>query len=176
MKFISESLAESDFDQLTIRDLDFENLTAIGLPLKTKLNLKAYNHLEKVSKFQILQIPLLNPITTQPALFDDTRRNNLDLGKLFQVAPSEQVIELEIPNGFELLEIPEPTFISNEFGIYELFFSRTKNGIQVTRKLQFKTNLVAQNDYPAFKKFYLEMLDGDRTKLAIRKRATVVSQ
>ena len=41
MKFISESLAESDFDQLTIRDLDFENLTAIGLPLKTKLNLKA---------------------------------------------------------------------------------------------------------------------------------------
>ena len=176
LKFISESLAVSDFDQMTIRDLDFENLKEISKPLKTKLNLKAYNHLEKVSKFQILQIPLLNPITTQPALFDDTRRNNLDLTKLFQIAPSEQIIELEIPNGFELLEIPEPTFITNEFGTYELFFSKIKKGIQVTRKLQFKNSLVAQHDYPAFKKFYLEMLDGDRTKLAIRKRAAVVSQ
>ena len=174
LKFISESLAESDFDQLTIRDLDFENLTEIGQPLKTKLNLKAYNHIEKVSKFQIRQIPLLNPITTQPALFDDTRRNNLDLGKLFQIAPSEQIIELEIPNGYELLETPEPTLITNEFGTYELFFTKKENGIQVTRKLQFKNSLVAQDDYLAFKKFYLAMLDGDRTKLAIRKRAVVV--
>ena len=83
---------------------------------------------------------------------------------------------MEIPNGYELLEIPEPTVIVNEFGVYELFFSKIKKGIKVTRKLQFKNSLVEQHDYPVFKKFYLEMLDSDRTKLAIRKRVVSVSR
>ena len=174
--FLTENFATADIDHLKIRDFSFYHLKDIDSNLKTQLELKAFNHLEKVSSFQILQIPILNPITTRTSMFAEYRSNNLALDQLFNLAPSEQIIDLQIPNGFELLEVPEDIVSENEFGSYELLFKKTKKGIQIKRKLFFKHHFIASDSYADFKEFYLELLDGDRTKLAIRKRATVVRQ
>lgn len=174
--FLKENLASAEFDHLKIRNFSFGHLQEIDSILFTKLELKAFHHLEKVSDFQILQIPILNPITTRTALFGEIRHNNLSLKELFNLAPSEQVIDLNIPNGYELLEIPRNIILENDFGRYELIFKRKKSGVQVLRKLIFKQHFVTSDSYPDFKMFYLELLDGDRTKLAIRKRAMIVKQ
>jgi len=176
LSFLKEDLASAEFDHLKIRDFSFQNLQDIDSTLLTSLELKAFHHLEKVSDFQILQIPILHPITTRTALFGEVRHNNLALGELFNLAPCEQVIDLEIPNGYELLEIPRDIILENEFGRYELIFKRKKSGVQVFRKLVFKQHFVSSEAYADFKMFYLDLLDGDRTKLAIRKRARLVRQ
>ncbi|MFK7772788.1 MAG: transglutaminase domain-containing protein [Saprospiraceae bacterium] len=174
--FLKENLASAEFDHLKIRDFSFDHLQEIDSNLMTSIELKAFHHLEKVSNFQILQIPILHPITTRTALFGEVRHNNLALGELFNLAPSEQVVDLQIPNGFELLEIPNDIILENEFGRYELIFKKQKTGIQISRKLVFKQHFVSSDAYADFKIFYLELLDGDRTKLAIRKRANLVRQ
>jgi len=176
LDFLTEKYASTDIDHLKIRDFSFKNLQEIDSSLITNLELKAFNHLEKVSSFQILQIPILNPITTRTPLFGEFRHNNLALGELFDLAPSEQIIDLEIPNGLELLEVPENIIIENEFGEYTLQFKKIKKGIQIQRKLVFKHHFITSESYSDFKEFYLQLLDGDRTKLAIRKRAAVVRQ
>ncbi len=174
--FLKEHLASAEFDHLKIKDFSFDYLQEIDSSLMTNLELKAFHHLEKVSDFQILQIPILHPITTRTALFGEVRHNNLSLGELFNLTPSEEMIDLQIPSGYELLEIPRDIFLENEFGRYELIFKRTKSGIQIYRKLIFKQHFVSTESYVDFKSFYLKLLDGDRTKLAIQKRAMIVRQ
>lgn len=174
--FLKENLVSSEFDHLKIKNFSFQYLQEIDSSLITALNLKAFHHLEKVSDFQILQIPILHPITSRTALFGEMRHNNLSLGELFNLAPNEQVIDLQIPNGYELLEIPRDIILENEFGRYELIFKRKNSGIQILRKLTFKQHFVSSDSYADFKIFYLNLLDADRTKLAIRKRAMIVRQ
>ncbi len=176
LEFLTENFASADIDHLKIRDFSFENLKEIDAELVTELEMRAFNHLEKVSSFQILQVPFLNPITTRSALFGEFRNNNLALSELFNLAPSEQIIDLQIPKGFELLEVPDDVLVENEFGTYELNFKKLKTGIQIQRKLSFEHHFIKSDSYSDFKEFYLQLLDGDRTKLAIRKRAAVVKQ
>lgn len=176
LTFLKHDLATSEFDHLKIHDFSFQYLNDIDSNLMTHLELKAFHHLEKVSDFQILQIPILHPITTQTALFGEIRHNNLNLADLFNIAPSEQYLFLEIPKGFELLEIPRDIILDNEFGRYELSFQKKKDGIKIFRKLVFKQHFVDSNSFSAFKIFYLKLLDGDKTKLAIRKQSRLVRQ
>jgi hypothetical protein len=168
--FWKENLASAEFDHLKIQNFSFEFLSNIDSSLMASLELKAFHHLEKVSNFQILQLPILHPITTRTALFGEIRHNNLSLGDLFNLAPSEQTIDLQIPNGYEFLETPRDIIRENEFGSYQLIFRKKKSGLRVSRKLVFKQHFLSSESYSDFKIFYLEMLDGDRTKLAIRKR------
>jgi hypothetical protein len=109
-------------------------------------------------------------------LFGEVRHNNLSLGELFNLAPSEQIIDLQIPRGYELLEIPRNIILENEFGRYELTFKKNESGIQIFRKLIFKQHFISSESYANFKLFYLDLLDGDRTKLALRKRTMIVRQ
>lgn len=174
--FLNENLSSAEFDHLKIQDYNFAQLKNIDASLNLAIEMKAFHHVEKVSDFQILEIPILHPITTRTAMFGELRINNLELAKLFDLAPSEQLIDLEIPKGFELLEIPKNVILENKFGSYQLQFKKTPNGLQVQRRLIFKKHFVTGMEYPDFKKFYLKLLDADRTKLAIRKRSVMVKQ
>jgi Tfp pilus assembly protein PilF len=168
-KFLLGYFGEGSFDHLTLDDFSFKNLENITAPLEMDMNMKAYNYIERVSDFYIVQIPLLNAIKTRPVLFTEKRYNNLDLNALFETAPSYQNIELEIPKEFKLMDIPKNIQIDNEFGRYEMVFEKTDNGIRVNRKLELKTRLIEYEDYGKFKAFYLDLLDADRMKLALMK-------
>ncbi len=167
-KFLTEYFAEGVFDHLLLNQFGFDNLDDITAPLQGNLSLKAYNHVERVSDFFIIQIPLLKGITTRPALFAEKRYNNLDLSALFELTPSFQEIDLEIPADFRLMEMPADMEIDNQFGRYRLTFEKTPKGLRIHRTMIFKSRLVSYEDYDDFKAFYLQLLDADRMKLAIR--------
>lgn len=168
-KFLLSYFGEGSFDNLTLNQFSFQNLEDITAPLEMDMELKAYNYIERVSNFFIVQVPLLNAITTRPTLFLEKRHNNLDLNALFETAPSFQHIELEIPKEFKLMDIPKDIQIDNEFGTYEMRFERTPNGILIVRNFELKTRLIEYKDYAKFKDFYIELLDADRMKLALTK-------
>ncbi len=169
-KYLKEYFGEGAFDHLILNDFSFENLDDITIPLKGSLTMKAFNHVEKVSDFYIIQIPIMKGVTTRPALFAAERYNNLDLSSLFELTPAFQEIDLEIPSDFQLMEMPKDIKIDNKYGSYELKFERMDKGLRIKRNMIFKTSLVDYEEYDAFKSFYLEVLDYDRMKLAIRKR------
>jgi len=169
-KYLKEYFGEGAFDHLILSDFSFENLDDITIPLKGSLTMKAFNHVEKVSDFYIIQIPIMKGITTRPALFAEERYNNLDLSYLFELTPAFQEIDLEIPSDFQLMEMPKDIQLDNKYGTYDLKFERMDNGLRIKRNMVFKTSLVEYEEYDAFKTFYLEVLDYDRMKLAIRKR------
>lgn len=167
-KFLTTYFAEGVFDHLILKGFGFENLKNITAPLLGKMQMKAYNHAEKVSDFFIVQIPMLKGVTTRPALFSQKRYNNLDLSQLFELTPTYQHIELQLLKRWKLMSLPKNILIDNEFGHYELSFERMSDGVLIQRALKFKNRLVKHEDYDAFKAFYLEILDADRIKLGLR--------
>ncbi len=168
-KFLLEYFGEGSFDHLTLNSFSFENLEDITAPLEMDMDMKAYNYIERVSNFYIVQVPLLNAITTRPTLFSEKRYNNLDLNSLFETAPSYQNIDMEIPDGFKLMDLPQDIQIDNKFGKYQMTFEKTDKGVRINRSLELKTRLIEYEDYKALKAFYIELLDADRMKLALTK-------
>ena len=68
------------------------------------------------------------------------------------------------------MEMPKDIKIDNKYGSYDLKFEKMDKGLRIKRNMVFKTSLVEYEEYDDFKAFYLEVLDYDRMKLAIRKR------
>ena len=105
----------------------------------------------------------------QKALFASQRYNAIDLDAFFELAPIFETVDFEVPQGFELVEIPQNLILHTRFGDYELTFEPTPTGLRLKRSLVFKQRFLLDTDFPEFKKFYLSVLDGDDVRLAMKK-------
>jgi hypothetical protein len=171
-KKLSEYFGGGVLAQLDVEAADFANLDSINAPLQARVRLKAFHQLDKVSNLYILPAPLPLSTPTQKALFAARRYNDLDLDLLFELAPVRETVDLQLPPGYVLAEMPEARRLSGRFGDYSLTFERIDGGLRIQREVTFKERFVDHADFEEFKKFYLGMLDGDDAFLALRKLGT----
>ena len=168
-KKISEYFGGGVLHHLDISTIEFANLDSINEPLQTRVQMTAYNQLDKVSDLYIMPLPLPLSTPTQKAMFAAKRYNDLDVDGLFELAPVRETVEVTFPAGYRLVDIPQNKRISNAFGDYTLTFEKTAAGIRIRREVTLKQRFVSHLDFLAFKKFYLDMLDADDALLALRK-------
>ncbi|MCC6410296.1 MAG: hypothetical protein IT270_01480 [Saprospiraceae bacterium] len=156
----------SHLDLLSFR---FEGLDSFDAPLTLKMEATAYHQLDRVSNLWIMPLPLPMSLPVQKALFASQRYNDIDLDAFFELAPIFETVDFEVPQGFELVEIPQNLILHTRFGDYELTFEPTATGLRLKRSLVFKQRFLLDTDFPEFKKFYLAVLDGDDVRLAMKK-------
>jgi Transglutaminase-like superfamily len=168
-KKISEYYGGGVLTHLDYESIDFENLQATNEPLRAKIRMTGFNQLDKVSNFWIMPLPLPLSTPTHKALFAAKRYNDLDLDILFELAPIREKIDLTLPEGFSMLEMPQNQLFSTRFGDYSLKFEvLPKGGMRVNREVTFKQRFIPHYDFLEFKAFYLKMLDADDVKIALK--------
>jgi transglutaminase-like putative cysteine protease len=168
-KKISEYFGGGVLTHLDYESIDFENLQETNEPLRAKIRMTGFNQLDKVSNFWIMPLPLPLSTPTSKSLFAAKRYNDLDLDVLFELAPVREKIDLTLPAGFSILEMPQNQTFSTRFGDYSLRFeSLPNNSIRVIREVTFKMRFIPHYDFLEFKEFYLKMLDADDVKLAMK--------
>lgn len=168
-KKISEYFGGGVLNHLDLGAIEFANLDSINEPLQTRVQMTAYNQLDKVSDLYIMPLPLPLSTPTQKAMFAAKRYNDLDVDNLFELAPVRETVDLALPAGYRLAGMPQNQRISNAFGDYALTFEKTATGLRIRREVTLKQRFVHHADFQAFKKFYLDMLDADDALLALRK-------
>ncbi len=168
-KKISEYFGGGVLNHLDLGTIEFDNLDSINEPLRTRVQMTAYNQLDKVSDLYIMPLPLPLSTPTQKAMFAAQRYNDLDVDDLFELAPVRETVDVTLPPGYRLAEMPQNQRISNAFGDYTLTFEKTATGLRIRREVTLKQRFVYHADFQAFKKFYLDMLDADDALLALRK-------
>jgi len=168
-KKISEYFGGGVLNHLDLGTIEFDNLDSINEPLRTRVQMTAYNQLDKVSDLYIMPLPLPLSTPTQKAMFAAKRYNDLDVDDLFELAPVRETVEVTLPVGYRLAEMPKDRKISNQFGDYALTFEKTATGLRIQREVTLKQRFIYHADFQAFKKFYLDMLDADDALLALRK-------
>lgn len=168
-KLLSDYFSGGVLTHLNLNEFECENLDSINAPLRSSLQITAYNQLDHVSDLYIMPLPLPLSSPTQKALFSAKRYNDLDLDALFELAPVRETVDLILPKGYALAEMPADQHFSSVFGDYDLSFEKTANGLRVRREVDFKQRFVEHDDFQELKKFYLRMLDADDLLLALKK-------
>ena len=168
-KMVSDYFSGGVLTHLNLNEFNCENLDSINEPLRTRLQITAYNQLDHVSNLFIMPLPLPLSSPTQKALFSVKRYNDLDLDALFELAPVRESVELVLPKGFTLAEMPADQRFSSVFGDYALTFEKTPGGLRMLREVNFKKRFVGHDEFQELKKFYLRMLDADDLLLALKK-------
>jgi len=154
---------------LDVEDFEFFNTDSLNEPLKGRFNLKAYHQLDQVSNLYILPLPLPFSTPTEKGMFAAKRYNDMDLNKTFELSPVYEKVELTLPKGFVLAELPKDRQLDNRFGTYHLSFEKTPAGLLIHRRSSFKMRFLNYVDFTEFKQFYLDMLDADDAFLALKK-------
>jgi hypothetical protein len=168
-RFISQNFGESTFENLKIVNYDFGKLEGITESLESEFTFKSDKYLDKISRFYVFEIPYMKATDRFSELLTEKRYNNLDLHQIMDIYPTVQTVNIEMPNGYRVSEIPESIIMNNAFFDYEVRYEQTANGMKIYRKLYFKDRLVKIEDYTEFKKLYLEMVEADGLKLAMEK-------
>lgn len=170
-KQLSEYFGGGVLHHLSLDEVQYHNLEDINDPLRIDVRMTAFNQLDRVSNLYIMPLPLPVSMPTQKALFAARRYNDLDLDALLELAPVRENVALTLPAGFELAELPQTQKIENEFGTYVLSFEKTAAGLNIRREVTLKKRFIPFDQFGAFKRFYLDMLDADDALLALRKKA-----
>jgi len=168
-KLLSDYFSGGVLTHLNLNQFDCDNLDSINMPLSIRMQITAYNQLDHVSGLYIMPLPLPLSTPTQKALFSNKRYNDLDLDALFELAPVRETVELVLPKGYQLAEMPVNQQFSSPFGDYALSFEKTTGGLLIRREVVFHQRFVDHTDFQEVKKYYLRMLDADDLLLALKK-------
>ncbi len=166
-KKIAEYLGGGVLNHIDLTRLEVPNLDDLNAPLQVKIDVKAYNPLDKVTNLFIMPLPLPLATPTHKILFAPRRYNDLDLDELFSLSPVLETIDFTLPEDLKLAEIPANRSLSTPFGEYSLTFEQRPGGIRISRSVVFHKRFIPYTDFEAFKAFYLAMLEADDAKLAL---------
>lgn len=168
-KRISQYFGGGVLHHLDVEALEFSNLDSINAPLRTRMRLRAFHQLDRVSNLWIMPLPLPLSTPTHKGLFAAKRYNNLDVDVLFELAPVRETVDLTLPAGYSLAEMPQNQRLSTPFGEYALMFEPIPGGLRIRREVTFRQRFIQHDTFLEFKKFYLAMLDADDALLALKK-------
>lgn len=168
-KLLSDYFSGGVLTHLNLNQFACDNLDSINMPLDIRMQITAYNQLDHVSGLYIMPLPLPLSTPTQKALFSNKRYNDLDLDALFELAPVLETVELILPKGYQLAEMPVNQQFSSPFGNFSLFFEKTAAGLRIRREVIFHRRFIDHTDFQELKKYYLRMLDADDLLLALKK-------
>lgn len=166
-----ELLGKGVFENLQIQSLDFGNKDEILAPLKSSFKLRSEGFSDKVANLFILRIPYMKAVLPNAALLTEKRLNRLDVNDLLDAQPIQHRVVMKFPVGYKLTELPEDVSEKSEFGEYSIRFKKIPNGIEVYKSQIFYRNVIDIKDFDAFKKYYLKILDHDKMKIAIQRKA-----
>lgn len=169
-KKISQYFGGGVLHHLDVEALEFSNLDSINAPLRTQMRLRAFHQLDRVSNLWIMPLPLPLSTPTHKGLFAAKRYNDLDADVLLELVPVLETVDLTLPAGYALAEMPQNQRFSTPFGEYALTFEPMVGGLRIRREVTYRQRFVHHDVFLAFKKFYLDMLDADDALLALRKR------
>ena len=115
-------------------------------------------------------MPYLEAIKKNQAILENNRTNRVDLEKVLNIYPSEQIVNLKIPVGYTFAEFPQNIDHNSSFSNYSVHFKSTSTGLQIIKKQRFLKNIIETNEFESFKTDYLKLLDLDKFKIALVKK------
>jgi tetratricopeptide (TPR) repeat protein len=160
-KELSDYFAGGALSHTELEDIQFTAMDDVEAPLLLSMRLKAYQIFDQVLQFQIMPLPLPMSLRPEKTLFAARRYNDLDIDALLELAPIFETIDLELPAGRQLAEMPPDRSVESPFGRYELRFTALPDGLRVERRLVFHRRFIKYAEFEAFKQFYRTILNGD---------------
>lgn len=96
------------------------------------------------------------------------RTTNFEINKNYK---NLDEIEIQLPIGYELIDIPKPISIVSEFGIYKMEFVKASNDLVIyKRDVELYSGNFDKSKYEDYRKFRKEIKKNDEMKLLLTKK------
>jgi tetratricopeptide (TPR) repeat protein len=160
-----------DFAKVKLIDLQFDSTiytTADSVVYTTKFTVS--NCFSEFNGQYLLKIPFTYKQEPMDFLNDDDRKYPLAFWKYINDDFQEETVVFNIPNGYYLVATPENKIYNSKYVDYALTFKRDGDKLIVTRKLNFKIDVVPVEDFKEFVAFYTKVIKADETQIGFKKR------
>jgi len=165
LKKMKENL-ESNFSNVTIRELNFEDLDDIKTYLDYSYKFVANDYLVSTGSFNIFKIPFTYNTSSSSYVSYEERKTPIDTW--MWKGARDETIELNLPSTFKLMELPEDVSLDNKFATYTMSFKKVGQKIIVTRNLNVKKEWIEVDEYKEFKEFYNKLVKADSAQLLLK--------
>ncbi len=168
-KTLTKSISE-DYTSVELLDLKFEdNLKDLSDSVNYSYSYKVKNPFTEIKNMKIMKFPWIDFVVAGDVTSEDERKYPIALWRYLNTDEEYSRVELEIPDGLKVSEVPESVSLKSEFADYEVTYKLEGNKLIGIRKVEYKNDVVPAEKYQEFKKFYEQMVESDNRQIALEK-------
>ena len=159
---------ENSYNGVEISNYEVKNKNEDLLePVDESFSFQSVNHTEIIGKEFFINPMLFFTMNKNPFL-QENRKMPVYFGYPTQ---KKYMINLEIPEGFEVESIPNGINLSAGNGAltFKCFLAKNDNRIQIAVQTEFKKTIVSAEDYSMLKDFYQKIVDKEKEKIVLKK-------
>ncbi|MGB5928407.1 MAG: transglutaminase domain-containing protein, partial [Cyclobacteriaceae bacterium] len=167
-KRMLESVGNS-LSGVKLKKLKFdENLYNTSDTVSYVTEYSASNALTRLSNLMLFRIPYNEKQMPVDFLSDNSRKYPVDFWQYWAYDVAKEVIEVEIPEGKTLLELPKDQNFTCSMADYSLTFKVKGNKLVITRVVDIKKELMPVEDLAETRSFFEKVVAADDTQLAFQ--------
>lgn len=168
MERFEQSLSNSNKNAVKLESLTFDGLTGPGDVFTTNCAYTVMNDVVDAGSMKMIKIPFTDVIATLESLSPDTRDYPIEYWNYENTDEYETNINIQIPEGLHLLEMPQDKDLKFKETSYSLKFLQEGNTIKIVRRASMCRKDIAPADYYAFKKFFKEIVEAESKYLVFK--------
>jgi hypothetical protein len=159
-----ESLLGNNLSSFVLAKAQVGNMGDISEPLMVRYDFTASNYAKKAGNLLLVR-PRVVGQKGWAIMEGDKRIYPVEYDA---ASVQSDVFEIEIPDGFEVDELPDPVDVTYDFGEYHSKIQQTGNALKYTRAFTIKKVIVPTTQLDDLKKFYRQ-IGGDERNTAVLK-------
>jgi hypothetical protein len=157
-----------DYNQTTLKSLKFSNLTGLSDTVQYTYEFFGPEALADLGGLQVLALPWSEKAKSFDYNFTADRKYTMDLWNS-DYDGEEESVEVNLPAGLILAEIPQNVQLSCPVADYSLNYKQARGKITISRKLKYRKNEITLADMKEFELFYRKVVSADSRQLAMKK-------
>ncbi len=160
---------QSSFPDAKVSNLNFANPEKANESFKSSLEIELPNAAQINDDF-IYMSPMLGNGYEENPLKLESRTFSVDMP--FQIK-EQYVINLTIPEGYAVEELPEPALVKMEEdgGVFRYLVSENDGKIQITSKIHIKKNRYKPDEYQGIRHFYDLIIEKQGEQIVLKKKS-----
>jgi tetratricopeptide (TPR) repeat protein len=153
--------------KLTFLDFD-DNLKTTSDTLTYRYNYTVSNCFTHIADMTLLKLPFADSQGPMDFISNDKRKYPLDFWRFVSSDIERETININIPEGKKLVEIPETIRYSCNVADYMLDFKLEDHELIVTREMKYKDDYVPIDKYKEFSNFYENVISADTKQIGFK--------
>jgi hypothetical protein len=159
----------SDFNKnVKLNTMKFKNLENLDDTLFFEYNFTLEKFVSTLVGMKVFTLPWADSYGSQNFVSEDTRKYDFNLWEFSSSPTDKETIELTIPAGKALAEIPQNIKLEGPGIDYSLTYEIKPGKLIATRIVNYKTEIIPAKDYLKFKDFITKVNEQDTKQYALK--------
>ncbi len=161
-------LTNVNSSSIKVNTLKFNDLDEVVDSVSINSNYLMKNFISEVAGMKIFQLPWAEKFTSPEIVNSETRIYPFLSWNLMEAEAMSETLNLTLPTGKKLAEIPKPISLNSDFAEYKINFEIKGDKIKATRYFKIKKDIIEAKDYPKFREFFNRVIEADTKQIAFK--------